>query len=312
VKRKPSFYVKAEVQRCPECGSVKLMRDYGSAEIVCTECGYVLDSNLTDPGPEWRTFSMEEWNRRSRIGAPATFTIHDKGLSTMIDSYNSDIRGKKFSASRKAQIYRLRKWHKKIKVSSSKERNLVSALPEIVRIVDNLSLPKSIYETASVIYRKAAKKNLIKGRVIREVSAASVYIACRQCGFARTLKDISKASNINVKDVSRCYRFLLEELHYYIPPTEAKSYLSKISNSLGMPGKTEEIANKILTTAKNLKITSGRGPVGLAAAASYIASTITGDRFTQREISEIAEVTEVTVRNRHKELVHHLLFTMDL
>ena len=79
-----------------------------------------------------------------------------------------------------------------------------------------------------------------------------------------------------------------------------------------MEGKAEEIAHKIISMARKLKLTSGRGPTGIAAAASYIASVLTGERKTQREIAEIAQVTEVTIRNRYKELVEKLLFEITL
>ena len=301
-----------DIQKCPECGSTRLMRDYESAEIVCMDCGFVVAMKLADRGPEWRAFDNEQREKRARVGAPLTFTIHDKGLSTMIDWHDKDIYGKKLSTSQRAQIYRLRKWQRRIRVSDAMERNLAFALSEITKIANSLSLPKSIFETASVIYRKAVKEHLIRGRSIQGISAASVYIACRQCGLARTLDDIASASSVSKKEIGRSYRFLVKELNYFIPPLKPSQYVSKFSNQLTMQGKVEEIASKILKVASDLKLTSGRGPTGIAAAASYIASLLTGERKTQREIAEIAQVTEVTIRNRYKELVEQLLFIMVL
>ncbi len=300
------------VQKCPECGSSRLMRDYETAEIVCMACGYVMDTKIADQGPEWRAFDEEQREKRARAGAPLTFTIHDKGLSTMIDWHDKDIYGKKITSDQRAQIYRLRKWQRRIRVSDATERNLAFALSEITKIANNLSLPKNIFETASVIYRRAVKERLIRGRSIQGISAAAVYIACRQCGIVRTLDEIASASNLNRKEIGRSYRFLVKELGFFIPPTKPTQYVSKFSNQLTMQGKVEEIASKILKAARELKLTSGRGPTGIAAAASYIASVLVGERKTQREIAEIAQVTEVTIRNRYKELVDHLLFIMSL
>jgi len=288
------------------------MRDYECAEIVCMNCGFVVAAKLTDRGPEWRAFDDEQRAKRARVGAPLTFTIHDKGLSTMIDWHDRDIYGKRLSPGQKAQIYRLRKWQRRIRVSDATERNLAFALSEISKIANNLSLPKNILETASIIYRKAVKERLIRGRSIQGVTAAAIYVACRQCGLARTLEEIAQASNINKKEVGRSYRFLVKELDYFIPPLKPSQYVTKFSNQLTMQGKVEEIAHKILATAKELKLTSGRGPTGIAAAASYIASVLTGERKTQREIAEIAQVTEVTIRNRYKELVERLQFDISL
>ena len=301
-----------KIQSCPESGSTRLMRDYECAEIVCMNCGFVLAAKITDRGPEWRAFDDEQRTKRTRVGAPLTYTIHDKGLSTMIDWHDRDIYGKSLSPGQKAQVYRLRKWQRRIRVSDATERNLAFALSEITKIANNLNLPKSILETASVIYRKAVKERLIRGRSIQGVTAAAIYLACRQCGLARTLEEIAQASSVNKKEVGRSYRFLIKELNYSIPPLKPSQYITKFSNQLTMQGKVEEIAHKILAAAKELKLTSGRGPTGIAAAASYIASVLTGERKTQREIAEIAQVTEVTIRNRYKELVDRLTFQMTL
>ena len=300
------------IRKCPECGSKRLMRDYECAEIVCMSCGFVVAAKLADLGPEWRAFDDEQRAKRARAGAPLTFTIHDKGLSTMIDWHDRDVYGKRIAPSQKAQIYRLRKWQRRIRVSDATERNLAFALSEISKIANNLNLPKSILETASVIYRKAVKERLIRGRSIQGVTAAAIYVACRQCGVARTLEEIAQASTVNKKEVGRSYRFLIKELDYFIPPLKPSQYITKFSNQLTMQGKVEEIAHKILGTAKELRLTSGRGPTGIAAAASYIASVLTGERKTQREIAEIAQVTEVTIRNRYKELVERLQFEIYL
>ena len=301
-----------KVRSCPECGSNRLMRDYDCAEIVCMNCGFVVAAKLADQGPEWRAFDDEQRAKRARAGAPLTFTIHDKGLSTMIDWHDRDVYGKRLAPGQKAQIYRLRKWQRRIRVSDATERNLAFALSEISKIANNLNLPKNILETASVIYRKAVKERLIRGRSIQGVTAAAIYVACRQCGVARTLDEIAQASTVNKKEVGRSYRFLIKELNYFIPPLKPSQYITKFSNQLTMQGKVEEIAHKILATAKELKLTSGRGPTGIAAAASYIASVLTGERKTQREIAEIAQVTEVTIRNRYKELVERLQFVIYL
>ncbi|MGQ9507346.1 MAG: transcription initiation factor IIB [Candidatus Bathycorpusculaceae bacterium] len=288
------------------------MRDYECAEIVCMDCGFVVAAKIADRGPEWRAFDDEQRAKRTRVGAPLTYTIHDKGLSTMIDWHDRDIYGKSLSPGQKAQVYRLRKWQRRIRVSDATERNLAFALSEITKFATNLSLPKNILETASVIYRKAVKERLIRGRSIQGVTAAAIYLACRQCGLARTLEEIAQASNVNKKEIGRSYRFLIKELDYSIPPLKPSQYITKFSNQLTMQGKVEEIAHKILTAAKELKLTSGRGPTGIAAAASYIASVLTGERKTQREIAEIAQVTEVTIRNRYKELVERLMFEITI
>ncbi len=299
-------------RRCPECGSSRLMKDYESAEIVCMGCGYVVDEKITNRGPEWRAFDAEQLKKRARAGAPATYTIHDKGLSTIIGWRDRDVHGQSIPHGQKAQIYRLRKWQRRIRISDATERNLAFALSEISKITNNLNLPKNILETASVIYRKAVKERLIRGRSIQAITTATIYVACRQCGVARTLEDISRASSASKKEVGRCYRFLSNKLNYFVPPVKTSQYITKFCNLLAMQGMVEEFAHKLLFAATELRLTSGRGPSGIAAAVCYIASVLTGERKTQREIAEIAQVTEVTIRNRYKELAERLQFIIYL
>ena len=102
-----------EIEVCPECGSHHLTRDYERGELVCEECGLVLDDQFIDQGPEWRAFDVEQGEKMARTGAPMTYTIHDKGLSTEISWKNKDSYGKSIPTRNRAQLYRLRKWQKR-------------------------------------------------------------------------------------------------------------------------------------------------------------------------------------------------------
>jgi transcription initiation factor TFIIB len=292
--------------RCPECGENRLVRDYDTAEVICTNCGCVVEDKIEDPGPEWRAFDNEQREKRNRVGAPLTFSIHDKGLSTTIDWRDKDTDGKSLSPSQRSQMHRLRKWQRRTRVSDPTERNLAFALSELTKIASILNLPKHILETASVIYRRAVRKKLIRGRSIQGIAAAAIYMACRQCGIARTLDEISETCLIDRKEVGRSYRFIVKELETFIPPSSPYFYVSRFSNQLGLPGHVEAIALKILKAAIDMKLTCGRGPIGIAASATYIAATLVNERRTQREIAEQANVTEVTIRNRYKEFIESM------
>jgi transcription initiation factor TFIIB len=301
-----------KVRVCPECGRSRFMKDYDAAEVVCMDCGCVILEKLTDSSPEWRAFDDEQRARRSRVGAPMTYTIHDKGLSTVIDWHDRLSSGRKLTSAQRLELYVLRKWQRRVRVSDTTERNLAVALSDLSKLASALNLPKNILETASVIYRKAIKKRLIRGRSIHNVTAAAIYMSCRQCSIPRTLDEIADASNLNKKDVGRSYRFMVRELEAFVPPSTSRHYAARFSNKLIISGRAEGIAIKILETAKRMKLTSGRGPTGIAAAATYVATVLTNERKTQREIAEIANVTEVTIRNRYKELLERLLIEVPL
>ena len=126
---------------CTECGSTNLLRDYDSGELVCEKCGFVLSTTLIDQGPEWRAFDQEQRDKLPRVGAPVTWTIHDKGLSTTIGWQDRDASGRRLSPEERARLYRLRKWQRRSKVSDSTQRNLAHALSEMSKIAYKLNLP---------------------------------------------------------------------------------------------------------------------------------------------------------------------------
>jgi transcription initiation factor TFIIB len=235
-----------------------------------------------------------------------TYTIHDKGLSTVIDWRNKDSYGKDIPARKRAQIYRLRKWQQRIRVSNATERNLAFALTELDKVASRLSLPKGIREQAAIVYRRAVEKGLIRGRSIEGVSAASLYAACRMCNIPRTLDEIADAAKLNRKEIGRTYRFVARELDISLNPTTPIEYVPRFGSELGLSGEIQSKAIEVLKMAMEKELTSGRGPTGVAAAAIYIASVLLGERRTQREVADVAGVTEVTIRNRYKELAERL------
>jgi len=295
-----------EITRCPECGSTHLVRDYERGELVCMDCGLVIDEAYIDQGPEWRAFDSEQRDSRSRTGAPMTYTIHDKGLSTEISWKNKDSYGKSIPTKNRAQLYRLRKWQKRIKVSNAAERNLTQALQELERISSNLGLPQDVRETAALIYRKAVKENMIRGRSIEGVVAASIYAACRMLDIPRTLDEIASVTRVKKREIGRVYRMMVRTLKLSIMPSKPEDYIDRFCAKLKLSGEVKKKAYEIIKEAEQQHILSGRGPTGVAAAAIYIASIIVDERRTQREVAEVAGVTEVTIRNRYKELVDKL------
>jgi transcription initiation factor TFIIB len=174
------------------------------------------------------------------------------------------------------------------------------------KISNKINLPRNVLETSSMIYRRAIQKKLIRGRTIQSVAVASIYLACRQCGVIRSLEDVAGAANISKKEAARNYRFLLTELRPSVPQTSLRGYIGKLVSKLALTGDTEELALKILTQASEMKLTIGRSPAGIAASCVYISSLLTSERRTQGEVAREAQVTEVTIRNRYKELVQLL------
>jgi transcription initiation factor TFIIB len=295
-----------KITRCPECGSGSLVEDYDQGEIICQQCGLVINENVLNQGPEWRAFTKEEKEERGRVGIPTSFSIHDKGLSTVIEQVNRDSYGRRLPLDRRLEMLRLRKWQIRTRVHSSIDRNLAQAMAELDRLADKIHIPSSTKERAAVIYRKALENGLVRGRSIAAIAAAAVYAACRASETPRTLKEVAGASRIGKKDVARCYRLLLRELNLKMPVEDPVKCISKIASRVDVPMITQRKALEILKMAKDKGIVAGKDPMGLAAAALYVACVLTGEKKTQKEIADMANVTEVTVRNRYKNLKDNL------
>lgn len=290
---------------CSECGK-NILFDENRGSLVCQECGLVHSEKHIDQGPEWRAFDADQKKKRTRTGAPMTYMIHDKGLSTMIDWKNKDIFGKEISAKIRGQIYRLRKWQSRIRVSDATERNLTFALSELDRMASNLDLQKNLRECSAKIYRDAVGAHLIRGRSIEGVAAASLYAACRRYKVPRTLNEIAEVARVNKKEIGRSFRFISRELELNLNPTKPLDFLTRFISELELSTDCQITAKKIIKMAELRGLTSGRGPTGLCAAAIYTASILTKERRTQRKIAKVSQVTEVTVRNRFSELIENL------
>ena len=211
---------------CSECGK-NILFDENRGLLVCQECGLVHSEKHIDQGPEWRAFDADQKKKRTRTGAPMTYMIHDKGLSTMIDWKNKDIFGKEISAKIRGQIYRLRKWQSRIRVSDATERNLTFALSELDRMASNLDLQKNLRECSAKIYRDAVGAHLIRGRSIEGVAAASLYAACRRYKVPRTLNEIAEVARVDKKEIGRSFRFISRELELNLNPTKALDFLTR-------------------------------------------------------------------------------------
>ncbi len=296
---------------CSECGGTEIVQDLEKGERICAACGLVISDHRIDTGPEWRAFTADEKDARSRTGAPTNYAIHDKGLSTMIDWRDHDSQGKRFTAKKRSEIYRLRKWQIRTRVHSSVDRNLAQAMSELDRLASQLGLTRSIKELAALLYRKLIVRRLARSRSIDAMVGASIYAACRLRSAPRSLAEISRHSRVSKKKIGQHYRLLVEKLGLRMPVSDPAFYVPCVIKQLGLPGKVQRRVLEILEDAKKQRsLITGRDPRGLAAAAIYIASILEDSRVTQRDIAMAAGVTEVTVRNRYKELVKRLNITM--
>jgi transcription initiation factor TFIIB len=291
-----------------------VITDVESGEVICGNCGMVImDKTQDTTNPEWRAFTVEEQNSKARTGAPTSLAVHDMGLSTIIGRTNRDASGQILDASMRSTIERLRTWDARIMVHNSEDRNLRQAFQQLNTLKDKLGLSDAIVEKTAYIYRKACERQLARGKTIAGVLTAAMYIACRDMGIPRTLKEISTISNIKRKDIARNYRMLVFELDIIIPIVDPMNCIIRIANRVKLSDKTKRKAIRIMNNIakEEIILSAGKNPMGFAASILYLASIITkdDDKITQMELAEAAGVTEVTIRNICKSLRGHIDLT---
>lgn len=290
----------SSAKKCPECGSTKLIHDETRGEIICGSCGLLVEGEMVDTSHELRAFDKSE--KKSRGGAPISLQKFDKGLTTNVGEISDIYRLDSTQATRK--YLRLKKWQER--VSTSIERNLRLAMSELRRVASFLELPSVVRDESARIYNFVLQRNLVRGRSMESVIASCIYAACRSYNIPRTLDEISNASEVERKEIGRTYRFIIRKIGLKVTPSSPKDYISRFSSTLHLSPKSQNEALKILQRAEVSELTSGRGPAGIAAAALYVAALINDEKKTQREVADVAGITEVTIRNRYKELLDRL------
>jgi transcription initiation factor TFIIB len=286
---------------CPVCKSSNLVHDRLRGEIICRDCGSVIEDQEIDRGPEWRAFDLEEENLRSRVGMPREYSFSDSFSTTF------DVSSRKLPPSTLHRMWRLKKCLRDS--FSYQQRNLFQAMTELNRLCDNLNIPEAVKEAAAIIYRKALKKKLVRGRSINCMITASLYVACRISGVPRNLEEIAEVSLIEKKMIARDCRVLLKELGFQPPIDDPIKFIPSIAAKIGISRispKIQETAVEILQKAKEKKLTVSRSPKVMATAALYAAIKMNGQNITQKEMAEAAGITEVSLRNRKEELCKKL------
>jgi len=283
--------------KCPRCGSTNIVNDPENGEMVCANCGLVVEEELIDRGPEWRAFTADEKQSRTRTGLGMSYTLYDKGLSTVFNGYR-DAQGNRLKDETRIKMDRLRKYDNRSKFDETWRRNLSIAMAELDRVAAALHLPQSVKEQAALIYRRALKMDLIRGRSIDAFVAASMYAACRQLKVPRPLKEITKTSIREHSEVARTYRLLIREMKLKMPVDDPMKFIPSIASKLNLRRDTEQYAIDILRRAQERQELTGKDPRGVAAAALYMACIDNNDKRIQKDVAEAAGTTEVTLRNR--------------
>lgn len=297
-----SYKLASDADICVLCNSTSIVFDSETSEAICSSCGMVVKDNMESMGPEWRSYSGEDIESKSRTGMPSSLAFHDMGLSTFISYSNVDANGVAISAEQRSKVQRMRRWNKISSNNRSYHRNLKNAFAILSTIKDKLSLSDTLIEKAAYNYRKALDRRIIKGRSIRALIVAAVYAACRDLAIPRTLEEISVAANTDAIFAGKCYRLLVQNLELQLPVIDSNKYLARIANKAKVSEKTYRTALEMLSTIKSEPISHGKDPNALAVAVLYAACLRESENVSQAQIAVAGDISIVTLRKRFQDV----------
>ena len=296
------------VRRCPLCGGTEFIYNRDTGEVVCKNCGYVIKVVNIDMGPEWRNFEDDKVDR-SRAGPPLTPLLKDRGMATVFGNVSEDkLYGGRISDKRRREIWRVKKWVRRMSDVDGEERNLKKALNILELFGGRLNIHKHVLGRAAEIYRIALERKLMKGRMIKMLVAASLYIALREFQTPYSFRHMAEDLNIESKKLGVYYRFLVRKLGIKVPRADPSLYIRQIVSKASLPSEVIACAEKIINYAERRRITLGKDPVGLASVSVYYAALLNGYEIKYRELAKVSGVSEITVRNISKYFMKSLGF----
>ncbi|MDQ4074340.1 MAG: transcription initiation factor IIB [Thermoproteota archaeon] len=285
--------------------STKVISDHQSGEAICTSCGSVVTNGTWEGGDEGNASQPETTYSRSR-GAPSSLARHDRGLYTVISKTNKDAKGQQIETAMINRVYRWRTQDFRSQQYEYKERKMQAAFTQLEKMKDDMGLPVPVVEKSAYIYRKMLEKGLVKGKAAKGSMAAASYVACREIGIPRTLREVSEYSGIDKKELSKVYRKVVTELDLKVPQVDPSWIMAKVANKCGVSEKSKRIAMRVINKIAKEESFAGIDPVGLSGSIIYNVCKENGQNLTQYQIANATGMTVVTIR-RNVSLVRNFL-----
>lgn len=280
---------------CPNCGDGQKVTDIESGELICTKCGYVIHERVGDEEQDWSVLAREPASKLRT--SPTSLARSGMGLSTIIGRPDRSA-GSGLNAAMRSTFDRLRTWDFRIK--GRDERSLKHAFVDLDRLRGMLRLSDAIVEKAAYIYRRAQEQGLVRGRTMRAVMGAAIYIVQREMGISGTLDDIIRATNTKEKDLARAYRILIRELDLKVPMVDPVKCVSRVANKANISERTKRKAMNMIYDVVKSGLAAGKDPMGLAASVLYVSCVNSGEVKSQAAIADAAGVSEVTLRKNQR------------
>ena len=297
---------------CPECKEFppNIVEEFTSGDYVCETCGVVLQSHVIDTRSEWRTFSNDDQGNDdpSRVGEAANPLLNGEQLYSTIGFGNNAASRDLNRAQQKA-------------TNSKDDRTLQAAYQEIQALCDAMHFTQQVANTAKHLFKMTQQTKAFKGKSQASIIASCIFIACRQSNNPRTFKEITTLTKVPKKEIGRTFKLLekffqrhtadqavvvsggatvTQEQYNITLSTKASELVDRYASNLNLSTRISLIARDCAGALVDHGALAGRSPLSIAGAALYIISHLMGDPKSPREISQVAEVSDGTIRTAYK------------
>ena len=278
---------------CKECRSpTEIIEDYREGCLICSACGLVVCSTLIDTRPEWRTFSDSTGADMHRVGSAQNNNLRSNNVEITVVGGSS-------SSLQKLQL----------RLHDSKDNALFSVFKNIDELTAKMGLTTLIGDTVKEIYRSAYLAKMIRqAKSSNAAIAACVLMSCRQHHVARSFKEISQFSKVNIKDISRAHD-LFKSLYPTTSSTELESctdhiasFMSRSCHQLAVSYSLIRQATEFATRVTQLGIFDGRSPVTISASCLFFTLLVQGEKRSIAQVSQAAKCGQPTLRDAYRKL----------
>ena len=181
-------------------------------------------------------------------------------------------------------------------------RTVGEALDTIEAAADALGVPAETEETAAAVFHRHRDERDAHPYSVKTTAAACLYVACKVERVPRTVDEVVEATTADRTHLLRRAKEVTSELDIDLSGfADATQYVDRYAGELALPEEITARAGRIVDDCEDAGIAGGKSPSGWAAAAIYNACVEADMNVRQDELTELADVTHVTIRNRYQE-----------
>ena len=277
---------------CGNCQSKDIIVQEG--QYICTCCN-VIQSRVIDDSAEWRFYGVDD-NRSedpTRCGMPTNHLLPKSSMGSMIGFYKYSKDNKDIGRIRRYLIWNsMPHW----------ERTLYQIFEQLNNTGFSNGIPTKVIDDSKVLFKQASEMKISRGENKEGLIASCLYYACLINKVPRSTKEIAKMFKMKHDILTKGNARFQELLKINVESSNPDDYISRFGSNLNMNWEDINKCKKLTTKIEEMEIVSENAPTSVAASAIYFYIFYNEFDINKKHISEICDVSEVTITKCFKKL----------